>query len=468
MVNKKSEIYDVLLVGGGISGSFIAEKLAAQNLKILLLEAGQSFSADTYPVHEARSSSKLYWGGGIEFNKTADIALLRPKVVGGGSVINGALVDRFDDIALDDWRTQTGVSFFNSSEMTPWYEKAESMFNIEYIPPHARNTNAEIFAEGMKAKGLEITSLRRAQKNCEYEKGNDCVECLSGCRIGSKQMMSVSTLQRALDNGLEMISEFEVETIKIEKDLVKVFGLYKKKEFLTFYAKKLVLSSGAIGNTKILLKSGYKKKLNALGEHFYTHPQYMNLAVFDKKIDGHKKALQSYKTSDPKFRQWGFKLENVFAPPAALSMLFPGFGIDHMAKMKKLNYMACIEVAIRDTNPGRITLDKKGNIEIDKTLNEEDKNRRKNGVALINEIFGKCGAKEIIEGKLPVGLHLMGGCSIGVNSNDSVVNPDFNLHEFNNVFVADSSIFPRAPGINPSLTVMALSVKASDSILRSF
>ena len=47
---------------------------------------------------------------------------------------------------------------------------------------------------------------------------------------------------------------------------------------------------------------------------------------------------------------------------------------------------------------------------------------------------------------------------------NSVVNPDFEFHGFKNMFCADSSIFPNAPGINPSLTIMALSKMASEKI----
>jgi choline dehydrogenase-like flavoprotein len=35
-----------------------------------------------------------------------------------------------------------------------------------------------------------------------------------------------------------------------------------------------------------------------------------------------------------------------------------------------------------------------------------------------------------------------------------------------NVYAADSSIFPNAPGINPSLTIMALSLKGAEQILQ--
>ena len=96
------------------------------------------------------------------------------------------------------------------------------------------------------------------------------------------------------------------------------------------------------------------------------------------------------------------------------------------------------------------------------------KKRRDKGVEIISNIFSSTGAEKIIEGNTAIGLHLMGGCVLGTEANKSVTNPDFNLHSNKNVFIADSSVFPSAPGINPSLTIMALSMMASQNILRGF
>ena len=60
-------------------------------MQCLLLEAGKEFTRDTYPRQEIDANSQLFWGGGIELNTDATIGLLRPKVVGGGSVVNQAL-----------------------------------------------------------------------------------------------------------------------------------------------------------------------------------------------------------------------------------------------------------------------------------------------------------------------------------------------------------------------------------------
>src|SRR4051794_19396812 len=92
--------FDALIVGGGVSGSFIAHSLTSAGLECLIVEAGSSFTRDTYPRKEIDANSRLYWSGGVELTDDAGIGLLRPKCVGGGSIVNQALVDRFDDDAF--------------------------------------------------------------------------------------------------------------------------------------------------------------------------------------------------------------------------------------------------------------------------------------------------------------------------------------------------------------------------------
>ncbi|MBI2335604.1 MAG: GMC family oxidoreductase [Deltaproteobacteria bacterium] len=461
------QFYDAIIVGSGISGSFIAADLTKAGLKCLLLEAGKFFNKYTYPRHEIDSNSQLYWGGGIEFNANATIGFLRPKVVGGGSIVNQALLDRFDNIALEAFRETSGIDFFSTENLKPWYEQAEQELCIQTIPEQFHNGNAKIFKTGFEKLGFQYAPLCRAQKNCRYEEGNDCIECLAGCPIDSKQSMPVTVLKKALSEELTLLDQCEVTQIVPRSEDVEVHALFKNNERHCFKGNRLILASGAIGNSKLLLRSGFKKSLPALGESFFTHPQYMVLALYAKPINAHKGPLQSVKSNDPGFRRKGFKLENVFAPPVAIAMLLPGIESHHQYYMKNITRLACIEVAVRDTHPGKIKLNRKGEVKIFKTLNGEDQRRRDAGLETIQNIFEATGAQEIIRGKMPIGLHLMGGCGIGSNAKTSVVNPDFQLHGHKNIFAADSSIFPNAPGINPSLTIMALSKLAATRIVRN-
>ena len=230
-------------------------------------------------------------------------------------------------------------------------------------------------------------------------------------------------------------------------------------------ARKIILSGGAFGTSQILLRSNFKKGYPALGRYFSTHPQFMFFGIYDEVINAHKNMFQSVASKDPSFRKRGFKLENVFAGPASIAMLYTGYGQDHLEYMKNYTKMTCAEVAIRDENQGEIMINKKGGLVINKNLTDQDTSRMKDGVGVLKQILAASGAKRVIESPLYFGLHLMGGCRMGTDALTSVVDPDFRIRERENIYVCDSSLYPNAPGINPALTIMALAHRLSEQLV---
>jgi hypothetical protein len=237
---------------------------------------------------------------------------------------------------------------------------------------------------------------------------------------------------------LHLVSQFEVRTVRERNGIVTVEGIDRYGQRRSYRAGNLCLAGGAIGNSKILLNSGFGKEYPNIGKNFFCHPQSMVLGMYDREINSHKGAFQSMKSSDANFRSNSFKLENVFGPPVAVGMLLPGIAMEHMARMKEITHMACIEVAVRDKNPGRITVDSKGRHKIHKALSAEDKDTTRKGLDAIHSIFKSTGAREIIDGEIAIALHLMGGLSIGSDPARSVVNPEFRLHGRKNIFCSIS------------------------------
>ena len=468
-MSSTAERFDAIIIGAGTSGLNMARELSRAGWRCLGLEAGKRYNRTPYPTTEIDGSSQLYWGGGVELNTDVSLAILRPKVVGGGSIVNQALMDRFDAVAFDSWRAQSGVKFLNEDDLDPYYTRAEGNMALQTVPEERRNKNAEIFAEGFRSNGYEHAPLRRGQSDCRFEDGNSCIECLTGCRIDSKQSTAVTALPVAEAYGFTLQDQTEVRVITEHADHVEVTAIVggplaeQRKE--TYTAKRVILASGAIGNSALLLRSGYGGQLPALGKNFFTHPQYMNVGIYRENVNAFEGPLQNYKSADAGFRRQGFKLENVFAGPSSMALLMPGFGAAHQDVMDQYDHMGCIEVCVRDTEPGQIRISGKGQPIIKKKLNKEDKRRRRAGMDAIRNIFTATGAERIIEGEMGIGLHLMGGLGIGTDKNRSVVDPGFKVRGTSRVFAADSSIFPNAPGINPALTIMSLSLLASETIL---
>jgi len=371
----------------------------------------------------------------------------------------------FDDLALDDWKQRSGVDYFSVDAMDPWYDKAEEHLELNTFERNDFNNNAEKFTEGCDKLNYEWKYLRRGMSDCGVEKGNDCVGCLGGCFRDSKQSSLVTAIQPAEKEGLEVRAEFEVGRIEHKADHVIIYG-EEKGEKTTLKAKKVILCGGSFGSTKMMLASGYKKSLPALGKGFCQHPQYMLFGLFDEMVEAYKGNFQTVASSDTGFRKRGFKLENVFAGPISVGMLFNQYGKDHHYLMKNYRHLNSIETAIRDEpEGGEISMDKKGNLVITKILTDQDNRRREDGLETIRTVLRAQGAKEVIDSPYYFGLHLMGGCQIGVDADRSVVNPEFQVHGNKNLFIADTSVYPSAPGINPSLTAMTLSYKLSEQLL---
>ncbi len=58
----------------------------------------------------------------------------------------------------------------------------------------------------------------------------------------------------------------------------------------------------------------------------------------------------------------------------------------------------------------------------------------------------------------PTGEHTMGGMQMGVDPMTSVVDGNGKMHQLDNVYVADSSVFATSSGSNPTLTIMAVAL----------
>lgn len=65
---------------------------------------------------------------------------------------------------------------------------------------------------------------------------------------------------------------------------------------------------------------------------------------------------------------------------------------------------------------------------------------------------------------IPMTAHILGGCPMGLNANDGVVNLDCEINNYPGLFVVDGSIVPANPGVNPSLTITALSEYAMSHV----
>jgi cholesterol oxidase len=65
---------------------------------------------------------------------------------------------------------------------------------------------------------------------------------------------------------------------------------------------------------------------------------------------------------------------------------------------------------------------------------------------------------------IPTTAHILGGCPMGVDDQEGVVDVGCQVHHYPGLYVVDGSIVPANPGINPSLTITALAEYAMSCI----
>ena len=87
------------------------------------------------------------------------------------------------------------------------------------------------------------------------------------------------------------------------------------------------------------------------------------------------------------------------------------------------------------------------------------------------EILEGIGATETWGGPPFTGVgssHDLGGCRMGEDPESSVVGPDLEVHDTPRLFVFGGATFPTCPGINPTLTMWAVCLRAAEKLTDRF
>jgi cholesterol oxidase len=65
---------------------------------------------------------------------------------------------------------------------------------------------------------------------------------------------------------------------------------------------------------------------------------------------------------------------------------------------------------------------------------------------------------------IPTTAHILGGCVMGQNQDEGVIDRDNRVFGYENMFICDGSVVSANPGVNPALTITALSERAMSKI----
>jgi choline dehydrogenase-like flavoprotein len=477
---------DAVVVGTGAGGAPVAMALAARGHAVLLLEEGPLFTRQDFTGRALPMMKKLYRRAGatVAFGNTA-IPIPLGRGVGGTTLINSGTCFRAPQAVLDGWAKE-GLTALGGDGLSRYYDEVEEVLGVGPSSPEALGAPARLIARGCDALGWSHHPLRRNAPGCDGQG-----LCCFGCPTDAKRSTNVSFVPMALERGAQLITGFEAQRILTESDrAVGVEGVCAQGTArLTIRAKVVVLACGALLTPGLLARNGLGRTSGQLGKNLSIHPAGGALGVFDEEVHAWRTVPQGYAIDE--FTGDGLYFEGAQVPLELSAVSLTGFGPAYVALMERFNQSFTFGFLLKDSSRGRVTSGEGGAPRITYLVNERDRAKLQRGFALLARVFFAAGARAVYlpvlgfeelrsladverleRASVPVrhmdltAYHPLGTARMGVDPLKSVVNPDHELHDLNNLFVCDGSVMPSSLGVNPQVTIMAMSLRAAEGIHR--
>ncbi len=513
--------YDYIIIGSGFGGSVSALRLAEKGYKVLVIEKGKRFSGDDF-AKTTWNLSKWLWLPQLGFHGIQKLSFLRHASilsgvgVGGGSLVYAntlpkpkkAFYQSGSWAKLENWE----------EELAPHYETAWQMLGAAVNPNLEESDLAlqKLAKQLGKEKQFEPTKVSvffgEAEKTVPdpYFNGKGpertgctfCGACMTGCRHNAKNSLDKNYLYLAEKMGVDLIAEHQVVDVLALNDSSGADGyeihfksstkFFKKTQ--TLKTQSVIFSGGVLGTIPLLLKLKKKslQKLSArTGEMIRTNNEAL---IFDVSLDRDKNlskgiAIGSILELDENshlepvrygegsgFWRLGITpliLETNFFK-RFLKMLIEPF----KSPLKWLKIYFTDDFAKRST----VLLFMQ---HLDSTLKLKShwlfgyKSRLSTGKAptpfipaahKVAHQFGK-----IINGKpvvlftetlmgTPSTAHILGGACIGKDSDHGVIDSRQRVFGYENMYIFDGSAISANPGVNPSLSITAMTERGMSFI----
>ena len=496
-----TERCDVVVIGSGCGGATAAAALAERGRDVIVVERGGYYTADDFDQREANMLAKIDGARGLDSSHDGSITLTYGNNVGGASVHYWADSYRTPPDRLALWADEHGLKGHDLRTLTPHFERIERDLGVVLASDAQTNRMNALFRRAAEDLGWRPARVPQARRGCVMSG-----HCMQGCSYNAKQSQLVTHLPAATSHGARIFADLDavrllwrgagVEAV-VGKVLDRATGR-PRGPVVRIEARAVVVAAGGYGTPRFLLRQGLKQRLPAVGEHIFSNPCPMAHARFDEPIVQWRNipaawcvdAFRLARFDGDRYVEGGYLLMPNQLQPAMLAAALPAVGAEHRRWMRDLAHIGGAIAWIDDVERARMTLGAGGRTRLDLKIAGHNALRIRDAWRKQARLLLTAGARSVCFGDLArttvdridavdaavdqislqpgtnvfAAPHPGGGARMGADPSGAVVGFDHRVHGADNLFVADPSVLPSPPSVDPSVTIMAFSYVAADHI----
>ncbi|MDR9506365.1 GMC family oxidoreductase [Brevibacillus agri] len=508
---------DVCIVGAGAAGGVLAYELAKAGLRVVVLEAGPFWDPQRDFASDELEMQRLAWQ---ETRLVAGNDPLRlghnnsGRGVGGGTVHFTGVFLRFHE---SDFMTKTidGVGEdwpITYRDLAPYYDKIEREIAVSgpshfpwgafqgpypYPVREPISANAQLFREGCDKLGIESVVAPLAILSAPFDGRPPCINrgfCNQGCMPNAKYSGLIHHIPKAIAEGAEVLSDCMVTEILMAGDRVSGV-LFSHNGLMHRQMARVVILAGFVVETPRLLfnsatsrfPDGLANSSGWVGKAIMPHSSHDVYGRLPEEVRLYKGTpvlalTQHFYETD---RERGFARGYTLSAHGARPVSMAGAIATEREDQTFLWGKQLRETMLDYNMYGRITLvgevlphpDNAVTLSGEKdeygmpvpkvtfSYQENDRKLYQHAIGQMNRIMEAMGGKP--EHVVSDTAHLMGGCRMGNDPAQSVVNEFGQSHDIPNLFIAGASTFVTSGGSNPTNTVMALAARTADKLVEA-
>ena len=475
---------DVIVVGSGAGGAFAARALARAGRDVVVVEEGERWTVDrfraTCPV---RRFAGLYRDGGATAALgTPPIALPLGRAVGGSTVMNSGTCFRPPERVARHWHVRHGLAAAEPGALAARLDEVETTLGVAPAAPDVIGRNAEIALRGAAALGWRAAPLHRNAPGCR-----GACQCALGCPNNAKAGVHLNALPQACAAGARIVSRLRAVRVLTEDG--RATGVLARRPDgarVVLRAPMVVVACGATESPALLRRSGLGRH-RALGRNLSVHPALGVTGSFEEEVHAWRGVLQSAGIEELHERE-GILIEATATPPGMGAMAHPGYGRALLERMADADRSATLGAMIADAPGGRVIGAARPVVLY--RLRRSDGRRLVRAIGAMAQVLLAAGARAVELGggappvrttaELPAALdavdvrrlrlaafHPTGTAAAGRDAARHHVDPHGALRGVRGVHVADASILPSCPGVNPQLSIMAVGAAVGEAASRA-